>query len=409
MSGRAMDGRHDLPEAAFAAALACLPAVGAKWLGVALERFGPRELWDKVAAGDLAATRAAYRVSPVHAGKVRDWPSWASSFDVARFWQNCQEAGISVTWPNAPGFPPRLQEVPSPVGVLFVAGNPAALDNRQCVALVGTRHPSDDGLQTAFQLGYELARAGVCVVSGLAQGIDGAAHSGAVSAIREMGTVPGQCPLTIGVAASGVDSPYPAQNAALWHEVARQGAVVSEAPPGTRAQSWRFPVRNRVIAALSQLVVVVECHLKSGTWHTVSAADDIGVDVGAVPGSVHQPSAAGSNKLLRAGAHVIRNTEDILDSLGGGRLFVPSERGNEAEHGEASAAVPGPAFPPPRNPLPLGPLEREVLSVFNGRSLALDEVVERAQLPVGAVVLTLQRLAESGQLLESAGWWSKGV
>ncbi len=121
---------------------------------------------------------------------------------------------------------------------------------------------------------------------------------------------------TVGVAASGVDVIYPRQHGALWREVARSGAIVSETPPGVQAKSWRFPARNRLIAGLAQMVVVVECHASGGSWHTVEAALRQGLEVGAVPGSVHSSASVGTNTLIHEGATPVRDAQDVLDALG---------------------------------------------------------------------------------------------
>jgi len=216
----------------------------------------------------------------------------------------------------------------------------------------------------------------------------------------------------VGVAASGVDVVYPRQHAALWGEVARLGAIVSETPPGSPAQAWRFPSRNRIIAGLAQMVVVVECHASGGSWHTVEAAVRRGIEVGAVPGSVQNPASVGTNTLLHEGAIPVRGAQDVLDALG---IFDhPAQprrpgRRKEAGTGAAPGAGAGPAATGAvaRGAEPRGPLDDRVLAAVTGRPLCLEEIVERSGLPVTAVVVALERLEEQGALRGEAGWWAR--
>lgn len=310
---------EELPPAAFAAALACLPGVGPAWLFDRLAGYAPRILWERVLTGEV---NRPVRGNP--AGKVTAWAEAARSFDVGRTWSYCADNHIAVAWPGAPGYPPVLARGPAPVGVLFVAGDISVLEGRPAVAVVGTRRCTPEGAAVAYQLGYDLAAAGVCVVSGLALGVDGAAHAGALAAVGEHGGGAGSCASTVGVAASGVDVIYPRQHTAMWRQIVRAGAVISETPPGMPAQAWRFPSRNRVIAALAQMVVVVECHAAGGSWHTVEAALRRGTEVGAVPGPVHSSASVGTNTLLHEGATPVRGAQDVLDALG---LFEPDRSG----------------------------------------------------------------------------------
>ena len=150
---------------------------------------------------------------------------------------------------------------------------------------------------------------------------------------------------TVGVAASGVDVIYPRQHGALWREVARLGAIVSETPPGVQAKAWRFPARNRLIAGLAQMVVVVECHASGGSWHTVDSALRQGLEVGAVPGSVHSSASVGTNTLIHEGATPVRDAQDVLDALG---MFETKNLPRALEGSDAWRQ--GPAGPGPRGP-----------------------------------------------------------
>jgi len=234
--------------------------------------------------------------------------------DVAATWSALTEAGIGVTCLGQADYPVALRDDPQPPGVLFWRGDLGSL-HRRSVAIVGTRRCTHYGREVAFALGRDLAEAGVCVLSGLALGIDGAAHAGALAG--ESGAGP------VGVAASGVDVAYPRRHAALWSSVIAHGAMLSETPPGQPAQAWRFPARNRIIAGLAGAVVVVESRAAGGSMLTVAAALDRGVQVLAVPGPVRSPASAGTNQLLVEGSSPVRHAGDVLDALGDVRPWPP--------------------------------------------------------------------------------------
>jgi DNA processing protein len=401
----------EMPPAAYAAALACLPAVGPGWLVDVLARHSPKTAWELVRSGELRRP-ARSRLSPGGA----NWRESAQRLDVGSLWAHCQQHGIAVTWPGAPGYPSALRVGPAPAGVLFARGGLGQLERRPSVALIGTRRCTPEGREVAYRLGYELCAAGAVVVSGLALGIDGAAHAGALAAVRDAGTSAdegGGSPVgsTVGVAASGVDVVYPRQHAALWAEVARLGTIVSETPPGSPAQAWRFPSRNRLIAGLAQMVLVVECHASGGSWHTVEAAVRRGIEVGAVPGSVQSPASVGTNTLLHEGAVPVRGAQDVLDALG---IFDrqaqprPKAEGSRAGGtGRAAKPVALSAEQVKRSAEPASPIDAKVLAAVTGRPLCLDEIVERSGLPVTAVVVALDRLEDQGALRGEAGWWAR--
>ena len=203
------------------------------------------------------------------------------------------------------GYPGRLADLPDPPSVLHVLG--ATPGEEPTVAIVGTRTASPYGLEVAYELGRGLGAAGIVVVSGLALGIDAAAHRGCLDG--------GGRPLA--VLAGGVDVPYPRQNRRLHQRVAEAGAIVSELPPGLRPFRWSFPARNRIMAALAETTVLVEAADPSGSLITADFARDLGRTVGAVPGRVTSRLAAGTNGLLRDGAVPVTCAEDVLDELFG--------------------------------------------------------------------------------------------
>jgi DNA processing protein len=224
-------------------------------------------------------------------------------------------AGTTAVCRHAGAYPAGLADLADAPAVLHVHGDPQHLDRLTgahvpAVAVVGARRASADGLEIAAQLGRGLAAAGVSVVSGMALGIDSAAHRGALEA-------PGA--RTVAVLACGPEIAYPASRRRLHAELADRALVVSELPPGTPAYRWAFPARNRLIAALAGMTVVVEAAERSGSLITADLAADLGRDIGAVPGSPSAWHAGGTNALLRDGAHVVRGARDVLDDVLGPR------------------------------------------------------------------------------------------
>jgi len=218
--------------------------------------------------------------------------------------------GILALCRHAPAYPPLLLELDDPPAVLFALGHVEALHalrEEPAVAIVGTRNPSGYGTEVAFALGRGLGAAGVPVVSGLARGIDGTAHRGCLQA----GGLP------VAVLACGPDVVYPRRHHVLHRDVVGAGLVLSELPPGTTPFRWSFPARNRIMAGLARMTVVVEAADPSGSLITVDFARDLGRSVAAVPGPVTAKVARGPNGLLRDGAVPITAPEDVLDELYG--------------------------------------------------------------------------------------------
>ncbi|MET0118068.1 MAG: DNA-processing protein DprA [Sedimenticola sp.] len=214
-----------------------------------------------------------------------------------------------------PGYPPLLAEADDPPPVLFVIGQPDILVTPQ-LAIVGSRNPSASGRQTARDFAFHLARSGITVTSGLATGIDGAGHEGALEAEGK----------TIAVTGTGLDRVYPATHHELAHRIREQGALVSEFPPGTPVRPGNFPRRNRIISGLSVGTLVVEAALKSGSLITARLASEQGREVFAIPGSIHNPLARGCHRLIRQGAKLVESSEDIIEELSPllGSLVTPA-------------------------------------------------------------------------------------
>ncbi len=216
----------------------------------------------------------------------------------ARCWACCR---------HDPAFPPGLGDAADAPWALIGRGDPGLLgrlDPGEAVTIVGARRASTYGREMARELGRELAAAGLLVISGMAFGIDACAHRGAL----EAGT-------TVAVLGCGADTAYPASHRSLWRQICERGLVLSELPPGTGAWRWTFPARNRIMAALAGMTVVVEAAQRSGSLITADLAADLGRDLGAVPGPVNSRASAGANDLLAGGACLIRDGQDVLDAM----------------------------------------------------------------------------------------------
>ncbi|MBM3668349.1 MAG: DNA-protecting protein DprA, partial [Actinobacteria bacterium] len=292
---------------------------------VAAERRSevPRAL---LALGDeeLAGAVGGARAMPIleHA-RGRDATRLREAVRGSHCWACCR---------HDPRFPPQLLQLADPPATLFGRGDPSLLDalggGTAAATIVGARRPSAYGREMAESLARRLAGCGVIVVSGMAFGIDSCAHAGALAAGGA----------TVAVLGGGADSPTPRGKARLYEQLVGSGLVLSELPPGTDPRPWTFPARNRIMAALAGMTIVVEARVRSGSRITAEMAIELGRDVGAVPGEVGNPSAAGTNTLLREGAHVVRDAEDVLDSM----LGVAGVPAREAldEPGLAGALTP---------------------------------------------------------------------
>lgn len=283
----------------------------------------------------------------------------------------CADHDIRVLIPDDPDWPTGLTDLPDPPLLLYARGRLEPGDHRG-VAIVGSRRASPYGLRVAERLAAELSALGVTVVSGLARGIDTAAHRGA---LRGGGR-------TVGVLGSGFHRFYPPENAALAVEIAAdRGVVLTEFAPDIAPRPYHFPRRNRVLAALSAAVLVVEASERSGSLITADHALDIGRDVLAVPGRIDTPGSAGTHRLLREGAAVCTSTADVLTALG-------LERRDPPEPGRAER----------RAERPRNEAERRVLAAVRGREVDADTVIQDSGLPLSTTLATLSSLELEGVL-----------
>jgi len=269
-----------------------------------------------------------------------------------------------VTWDDE-RYPPRLREISCPPPVLYVLGDVQCL-SRSAVAMVGTRRPSTYGLRLAREMARELAARGMVIVSGLAVGIDAAAHEGALDAGGK----------TVAVLGCGIDVVYPAANRKLRERIKENGALVTEFSLGARPQRWMFPQRNRVISGLALGTIVVEAPERSGALITAHHALEQGREVMAVPGDVQRGRSRGCHNLIRDGAHLVECADDVLDVLGLPRRARPA----------APAIKPG----------ELSPAESAVYNALGPELMHVDDIAARAGLDVPQASATLMLLEMKG-------------
>jgi DNA processing protein len=287
-----------------------------------------------------------------------------------------------------PDYPRALAAIEDAPLALAVLGDPAQLARRS-VAIVGARNASAGGRMLAERLARDLAEAGIVVVSGLARGIDAAAHEGALA-----------CGVTVAAVATGLDRPYPAEHAPLQARIAETGAVVAEAPLGTAALPQLFPRRNRIIAGLALGVVVVEAAPKSGSLITARLALEVGRELYAVPGSPLDPRARGANDLIRQGAHLVESAEDVLAHLPAGppvelvRRTLPLAA-PRAPDSEAHTEVTEPAEPPGDEVAAALAALRTLLSPA---PVTVDELIRRCPCSAPAVSAALLELDLEGRI-----------
>jgi DNA processing protein len=277
-----------------------------------------------------------------------------------------------VTFPSVskgrPGYPPLLAELHDPPARLYLRGGPAEILARPSVAIVGARSCSPYGAQVARELARELAGAGVVVVSGLARGVDGEAHRGALAAGG----------LTVAVLGCGIDRDYPRAHADLARRVSENGLVVSEYPPGIEPSPWRFPARNRIVAGLAGATVVVEARRRSGALITADFALELGRDVFAVPGEITSGLSEGTNDLIRQGAIPLLAAADVFEAMG-----IEPE--------------------PPGPPTSLSPEADAVWGVLQEGVLTLDEISRTTGLGAAEVAVALTELELAGLVVQADG------
>ncbi len=466
-----------IPEQSIAAGvLASLPGITPVRLRRMLDECSnPLYVLEKIDRGEYSPTYA------------QRWKGKCGPATLERLHEICDNSGIGIETLYTDSYPHSFRSDRYAPAVIFYKGNLAVLNHTPIVCIVGTRAASPYGIRLAHEIGFTLARVGITVVSGLAVGIDTAAHRGAIDAIQKLSYMPdsgrdggrddhlsgfngngffmhdssvdevivediseNSCGGVVAVLAGGPDISYPAQNQDLFREILSYGVSISELPPGMPAARWRFVARNRIMAAMSSLVVVVESHAEGGALHTVHQAEIRGIPVAAVPGSVTSSASEGCNALIKAGrAHMVTGADDIISLLGctGRESLLPNVT---APAGLLPSPAVSPAALPPltisTDTASLGSsiqdiscpdyMERDrpestryeifsklskqaklsgveegplyaVLDQLSAYPLTLDEIVMRLDNSVGCVALCLEQLEDIGLAREHAGCWMR--
>lgn len=356
-------------------ALRSVKGVGLVLFQRLLQAFGSPAAVFQAPEAELRSIRG---ITPAIAQAVRLYRDWDRvEAQISRL----QAQGIRILTRDDPRFPARLREIPYPPAYLFVRGRLEAPES-PAVALIGTRAASYYGLKAARRLAHDLAARGVAVVSGLARGIDTAAHQGALDAKGR----------TWAVLGCGLDVVYPPENRELYRRLGEHGALISEFPLGTPPEAKNFPIRNRIISGLVQAVVVVEAGEKSGTHITVQYALDQGREVMAVPGPVDAPASIGPHRLIQAGAKLVHDAGDILAELP--KVKLAASAGDTA-----GAPAPAPKAARPGH----FKVDDPILPFLGAEPLQLEELVQLSRLPAPEVMSRLTILELQGLVRELPG------
>ncbi len=383
-----LDGVDDLPHEAYVVALAALEGVGPSRLRWLLGFGTPSAVWGRVSAGSLPADPRS--TVAVDRNLLSHWRKEARGVTPAQWWERCCRAGVGVTTIGSPAYPPWLVDDIDPPVVLFHRGDPDRVSTVR-VGIVGTRRMTGYGRLHASRLGRELSEAGVSVVSGLALGVDAAAHRGAVEAADAPDSVEPAAPVAI--VGAGLDAPCPRRNEQLAARVAETGVILSEVPPGLSSAPWRFPVRNRVIAAACDALVVVESAANGGSMHTVREAMRRDRTVLAIPGPIDSSVSVGTNDLLADGALVCRGVEDVLMAVG---QALPGGRGRKDS--DQQRLVLDERVPPSERSSAM------VLEVLGWRPMTVDSIAASSGLAVLELAVVLVELERAGWIARHGSW-----
>lgn len=329
-------------------------------------------------AGEAAA-RAA--LAPTSA-------DFGAQLDAVVAW--CELPGNQVVTLDDPAYPPALLTMPDPPPLLYIKGRLDLLHTR-AIAIVGSRSATPQGVEDAERFAREFAAAGVTVVSGLALGIDGAAHRGALQRVGS----------TVAVIGTGADVVYPSAHHTLTRQIAQDGAILSEWPLGTPARAANFPQRNRLIAGLVSGVVIVEAAMRSGSLITARLANEMGRDIFALPGSVHAPLSRGCHRMIKQGAKLVETPDEVLEELGFRKPAVSRAKVTHAvaEHpARSSGDERQPALFAASPPASLTPQARQLLDALGHSPATLEILATRTEMGDAALQATLLQLELAGQL-----------
>jgi DNA processing protein len=340
-----MDSPNAEAETAFWLAISRVPYIGPARIERLLHTFGSLSVAWSAPMGELRVALEPRPLAELLAARSR--------VDPTSELERLTRQGISAVHPGHPSYPRLLAEISGRPSILYARGALTPADDAS-VAIVGTRRATPYGRQAAERIAAELAQGGITVVSGLARGVDAAAHRAALDAGGR----------TVAVLGSGPDVIYPAEHRRLAEQILESGAILSELPPGAKPDAQNFPARNRIVSGMTLGTLVIEAPLRSGALITASFAADQGREVFVVPGSIFAQTAEGTNALLRDGARLVRDGADILEDLGVG--------------GVSATIV-------TQSQLSLDEDERRLLAALGKEARHIDELAEEANLPAGAV------------------------
>lgn len=357
------------PQWAYAAALASLPLQTYQRLRRLLDLGEPSAVWELVRTGERPLVKIDNEA----------WKAWTQAPEslLGETAEVCIESGITVVTHRDPAYPEVLHLDAHAPAVLFVKGNIECLRYRR-VGIIGTRTPTQSGRYIARKLGAALASENVSVVSGLARGIDVAAHIGALTGKGHNPSSP------VAVVASGLNKVYPPEHKDIWHRIGEEGLLISEAPPNARPEVYRFPLRNRILAGLSEVLVVVESRARGGSMITVREAMKRDITVMAVPGNTEVTSCEGTNILIREGCAPVLDVEDVLVALG----LDNRRSGGGCDTREAPTAE-----------------ERIILEALGGVPRSINEIALLSGQSVIDTAVLLGRLEAKEWTDHTDGWW----
>lgn len=350
-----------------------------------LEKMGPARLRKLGSVGDFVQiwqyleSRGPKEIAQLAEVKIElaiNWKKEVRNLDPFKIYEKHSE--LEMHFLTSPDYPKRLSLDPEPPYILFSKGAKRInelLDAKPVVGIVGTRKCSRYGKDIAYELGFELSKAGAIVVSGLAYGIDTAAHSGSTEAISKYSSASP----SVGVVASGLDIIYPERSRSLYEEVLKEGAIISETPLGFPPQKWKFPARNRIIAGLSDVVIVVESYSKGGSLITAEEAGIRGKPVLAVPGSIRSPASSGCNALIADGCQPLTDISDVFTAL-------DMSLNNESEFSLSSQ----------ESLDHLSSDERNLLAVFCWEIHNLESLLQNTKLEFSELSIALEGLIQRG-------------
>ena len=286
-----------------------------------------------------------------------------------------QQSGHSILTLADQDYPKSLLESHDPPILLYANGNTSLL-NQHNFSVVGSRSATAAGIENAYAFSYHLAQYGWNIVSGMATGIDAAAHNAAMDAFDKFK----KCGSTIAVLGTGIDLVYPASNRNLAHKISDKGVLISEFHLGKRAMPYHFPMRNRIVASLSQGTLVVEAARKSGSLITARLASEIGREVFAIPGSIHSPQSRGCHQLIKQGAKLVESAQDIADELKQHKLFLNAPKTDVSSEDLSTKNI------------DIDPVQSQVLNAIGYETVHPDKIIDITKLDIGTLNAVLTQL-----------------